>query len=396
MTTVLSSIRVVDFGHWLAGPLVGKMLADFGAEVIKVDPPGRDSCTVDSLDQVLNGQKTRLKIDLKTSDGVEHARSLVADADVLIENFRPGVMSRLGLSPDSMMATNPALIYLSLPGFPAEDPRSNKPAWESSVAAACGLISERGWNFKFRQQPLSLLDLNMASAYAAAFGCLGVIVALIARQSDNRGDHIETSLYAALLEGLAYNHLLIEPLAERYRDRKFKNRHLHRRAPLDEELIQSLLDPMYRSYRCADNRFFYLPLPPHRSLIPKTLKMLNVWEHLIREGIPLDDPYLSSGNWLSPEKGSVFAMPHLADEWQDRIRILLEHEFQQKPAVEWEEIFRANSLMGGVVRSRSEWLNEQKAEESGLLYLLTTLGVELKSRMPGSSGRRGEDFKATG
>src|SRR5213080_4029061 len=123
MAGALAGVRVVDFGHYIAGPLAATMLSDQGADVIHVDPPGGPRWQSDA-DAFLNRGKRRISLDLKQPDDLAIAQRLIERADVLIENSRPGVMDRLGLGADAMRARNAGLIYCSLPGFAADDPRA--------------------------------------------------------------------------------------------------------------------------------------------------------------------------------------------------------------------------------------------------------------------------------
>ena len=110
-------MKVVDFGQYIAGPLLAMLLADAGAEVIHVDPPGGPRWD-DAANAVLQRGKRSVELDLKTAAGVAtRARRSCVEADVLVENFRPGVMDRLGLGFDAMHAANPRLVYCSIPGF---------------------------------------------------------------------------------------------------------------------------------------------------------------------------------------------------------------------------------------------------------------------------------------
>src|SRR5215217_7087563 len=118
MPGVLEGIRVIDFGQYIAGPLAAVMLGDQGADVIHVDPPGGPRWQHPS-DAFCNRGKRRIILDLKTPDGVDAAKKLIAGADVVIENFRPGVMQRLGLGAEEMTAADQRLIYVSMPGFAA-------------------------------------------------------------------------------------------------------------------------------------------------------------------------------------------------------------------------------------------------------------------------------------
>src|SRR5215470_4851942 len=127
----LHDLRVLDFGHRLAGPAVGMILADLGAEVIKVARPDQRPSR---LDAVLDRGKRVVALDLKDAAGRDMARALAADADVVIENFRPGVMERLGLGADELMLRNEALVHLSLPGFSHLDrQRAGMPGWEGII-----------------------------------------------------------------------------------------------------------------------------------------------------------------------------------------------------------------------------------------------------------------------
>ena len=141
-TAPLTNIKVLDFGHYIAGPLLGMLLADQGADVIKIESPSNAKNDY-PIKSVLNRGKKRIVLDLKSHQGLEYAKDLIASADVLIENFRPGVMHSLGLGPKSMTQRNPRLIYVSLPGFRSSDrERSNIRAFEGVMSAASALFTD--------------------------------------------------------------------------------------------------------------------------------------------------------------------------------------------------------------------------------------------------------------
>ena len=135
MTAALSGIRVIDFGQYIAGPLAAVMLADNGADVIHVDPPGGQRWH-HPADAFYNRNKQRISLNLKDAAERAIALQLVESADVVVENFRPGVMDRLGLSAAELCERLPGSIYCSIPGFASDDPRRNVPAWEGVVGAA--------------------------------------------------------------------------------------------------------------------------------------------------------------------------------------------------------------------------------------------------------------------
>ncbi|MFO0995117.1 MAG: CoA transferase [Alphaproteobacteria bacterium] len=360
----LRDLRVLEFSHHLAGPAVGMILADLGAEVIKVARPGLQPS---SLDAVLDRGKRVVTLDLKAEKDRARARTLARGADVVIENFRPGVMERLGLGADELASENASLIHLSLPGFSRLDrERASMPGWEGIILAAAGVLAERGASHRLRGNGPAFLPMTMASAYAAAYGTVGVLAALYGRLRDGSGERIEVPLYNALLEGLSYNHLKIENLPERYLDLRAHALRQRGDAPLPEAEVQTLIDPLYRSYRCSDGRSYYLAVPPHRRLVEATLDLFGLWRTLETEGVPKDEPYRESREWLDPASGSVYAMPKLARHWTDRIFHGLAQEFAKAPAAEWERRCGQSDLAGAVVRTTEEWLETDHARRSGL------------------------------
>ena len=212
----LSHVRVIDFGQYLAGPLVGMMLADLGAEVIRIDPPDGPKWKDPAFDMLSRGKRA-LALDLETASGRDTALELVRRADVVIENFRPGVMERLGLGPDALRQANPNIVSLSLPGFASTDPElAGIAAWEAVIAARTGQFTDMGLNRRLMGINPSFTPLGLASAYGAAFGAMSVLFALAAR-SRMGGDQIEVPLASALLEGLVYSCEQIEDYPDRYK-----------------------------------------------------------------------------------------------------------------------------------------------------------------------------------
>ncbi len=275
--TTLSDIRVIDFGQYVAGPAVAMMFADFGAEVIRVDPPGGTMWKSPAAN-VLNRGKRRICLDLKTPDDLEVAQALVASADVVIENFRPGVMDRLGLGPDWARELNPALVYLSIPGFSSTDPEfRDVQAWEAVIAAASGQFTDMGLNRVLMGINPSFSPITLASAYAATLGATGVAAALHAREKTGLGDWIEAPIAACLMEGLAYNAMHVEDYPQRYKS--LRERERDRRIEAGEPMnlsyqeCQSFCDPFYRVYRCADGRFFYPVAGSHATHSPRILRL---------------------------------------------------------------------------------------------------------------------------
>ncbi len=207
----LAGLLVVDFSRVLAGPFATMMLADLGARVVKVEKPdtGDDSRTYGPfLDDTslyfarVNRGKQSIALDLRAPADLAVARALVSAADVLVENFRPGVMGRLGLGPDDALALNPRLVYCSISGFGHTGPWSGRPAYDAVVQGMSGLMAITGAADGPPVKPGSPVSDLSAGLYA--FG--GICAALRGGQ----GTHLDIAMYDAtvsLLEGAALSWL---------------------------------------------------------------------------------------------------------------------------------------------------------------------------------------------
>ncbi len=368
-TRPLSDIRVLDFGQYLAGPLVGMMLADLGAEVIRIDPPGGPRLKTPASAMLSRG-KTAVTLDLKTAEGRQSALDLAARSDAVIENFRPGVMGRLGLSPEDLRAVNPDLVTLSMPGFASSDPElGHLPAWEAIIAARSGQFTDMGLNRRLMGINPSFTPLALASAYGAAFGALSLLFALLARDR-NGGEHIEVPLASALLEGLAYNCLQVEDYPERYKSPREVE--LDRRAAeglpmnLSFEALSEFLDPFYRTYACAEGRGFYVVAGSVRSHPARVLETLGL-EDLLAE-LPAFNPYLDSKDW--PASWSLWNYPVGAED-RARVAAAMKQAFLTRSADEWEDLFGSAKAPATQQRRTAEWLKDPHALASGLILEVT-------------------------
>jgi len=199
----LAGLKVLELGQLIAGPFAAKTLADFGAEVIKIEPP----VTGDPLRkwrllkdgtsvwwQVQSRNKRSLALDLRTPEGQDVVRSLAAEADVLIENFRPGAMEAWHLGPDELLAANPRLIVLRISGYGQTGPYRNRPGF-GVVAEAMGglrhLTAEPG------RVPVRV-GVSIGDTLAALHGVIGILLALQHRHASGRGQVIDVALYEAV------------------------------------------------------------------------------------------------------------------------------------------------------------------------------------------------------
>ncbi|MGE3856685.1 MAG: CaiB/BaiF CoA transferase family protein [Dehalococcoidia bacterium] len=197
----MSGLKVVDFSQGVPGPLAGMQLGDLGADVIKVEPPEGDWMRQTPPFQggegavylQLNRNKRSIAVDLKTLEGLALAKRLVADADVVIEGYRPGVMARLGLDYETLSQDNPRLVYCSISGYGSTGPLADIPATELDIQVQVGATRHVG---PVGKEPVRF-GYDLSSAAAGMAGLQGILAALLYRDRTGQGQHVETSLLAA-------------------------------------------------------------------------------------------------------------------------------------------------------------------------------------------------------
>ncbi|HEY6493006.1 MAG TPA: CoA transferase [Trebonia sp.] len=320
----LSGLRVLDLGQYVAGPLTAVLLADQGADVIHVDPPGGPR-RAGAADAFFNRGKRRAILDLKSPGGLAAARRLAVGADVVIENFRPGVLARLGLDLDAVARTSPALIACSLPGFGAGDPRAGVRGYEGIIAAATANCTPRtgeeppGWDW---ERP-TYSALPLASSFAAYLAAVSIVMALIARRRTGRGQRIEVPLFDAMFTLIGHNGA-------------FKNdgglrppRPIHGRGA--------------GAYQCKDGRYvqFDTSSARHLSWFARAAGLLGRFEPELLD--------LASN-----------ARP----EVNQRLHARLRSEFLTRTAAEWEELGNAAGAAIGFIRTPAEWIGTEQARRT--------------------------------
>lgn len=199
----LDGIRVIDFSRVLAGPLCSALLGDLGAEVIKIESPDGDDYRAigpfargeSGLFSAMNRNKRSVVIDLKTADGQMLAQSLCAQADVVVENFRPGVADRLGIGYETLSARHPKLVYASVSGFGQTGPESHRPAYDIILQALCGLMDATG----APDGEPTLVGDSVSDVVSGIFASWGVLAALVARDRTGKGTHVDVSMFDATL-----------------------------------------------------------------------------------------------------------------------------------------------------------------------------------------------------
>lgn len=288
---ILSGIRVLDFGQYIAGPFAGMLLAEQGAEVIKIERPQGDPFRKEDGFLVWNRSKKNIVLDLKKPEGQKIALEMARDADIIIENFRPGVMERLGLGYEAVKAINPRLVYCSISGFGTKGPYANLPGYEQIVSALGSVYTEQG----YVGNPLYVV-LPLSSIYSAVEAAFSIVTGLCARETTGRGQKIDISMFRVILS--TFRQFLID----------FEGMF---RAPWGPTGPL----PLYRAYPGSDGRYFFLGLGNPKFFTQFAVEMgHDEW---------LTDPLFEGAPFL-------ILPPRNA-----QVMVMFKNMFSEKPASEW-------------------------------------------------------------
>ena len=198
----LAGIRVVELGQLIAGPFCGQLLGDMGAEVVKIEPPGGDPMrhwgqgSTPTWWRVIGRNKYSVAADLRSEEGQALARELIAQADILVENFRPGTLERWNLGPDELRKAHPGLIVVRVSGYGQTGPYASRAGF-GGIAEAMG-----GWRriVGHADRAPARMGISIGDTLAATFGCLGAVAALHHRDKTGEGQVVDAALYESVLQ----------------------------------------------------------------------------------------------------------------------------------------------------------------------------------------------------
>lgn len=252
----LDGVRVLDFTRVLAGPYCTALLADLGADVLKVEPPQGDDYRQigpfradgsSAIFAAVNRGKRSIVLDLATSEHREVALALAATADVVVENFRPGVAAKLGIGAEALRAANPRLIYASISGFGQDGPNAQRPAYDIVVQAMSGIMATTG----DPDGPPTLLGEAVGDVVAGLFGSWSILAALYERERTGLGRQLDIAMLDAMMALQSLN--VARYLALGHAPRRVGNRHpisapFGAFAARDGQFVLAVLNPrLFRS-----------------------------------------------------------------------------------------------------------------------------------------------------
>jgi len=332
----LDGIRVVDLSRVLAGPYSTMLLADMGAEVIKVEEPGKGDDTRAwppfQGDQAtyfmsVNRGKKSLTLNLKTAEGRAILRGLIERADVLLENFRPGAIERLGFGYETVRAWNPQLVYCSLSGFGATGPEAGRPGYDLIVQGESGIMDLTG----FPDGPPVKVGIAIADLASGAMAAHGIVLALYARERTGAGQRVEVAMLDVMAGLLAFQGQLY--LSTGQNPTRRGNQH------------PSIVP--YEVFRAAD------------AFLTVGVANNALWERFCQA---IDHPELAVDPRFDTEAKRV--------EHREILSPLLQAIFAGRPAAEWLERLDRAGVPAGRINSVGDLLESEQLTTRGMLVPL--------------------------
>jgi crotonobetainyl-CoA:carnitine CoA-transferase CaiB-like acyl-CoA transferase len=321
VTRPLDGVRVVDLTHAYAGPLCTYNLALLGADVVKVEPPGGDDFRTwfESAFVALNAGKRSIVLDLRTEEGRDVLHRLLEQADVLVENFRPGVTANLGIDAETIRACHPRLVYCSITGFGGDGPLRDAPAIEWAVQASAGLTAD----YLTENDDPRRAGLPVVDAFSGFTAVTAILAALLQRERTGEGARLDVAMLDAALG------LLTAPVADAANDWPRRGLHLHgsgRFRARDRQLYVS----------CVHDKWFR-----------------SVCEALGAPELADDERFASHAQRV---------------EHSDDFHAELERRFAARGAEEWERELHARGVPAAVVRTLGEAAAGAQAAHRGLFH----------------------------
>jgi crotonobetainyl-CoA:carnitine CoA-transferase CaiB-like acyl-CoA transferase len=366
MLQALHNVRVIDMSHVIAGPLASFYLAQMGAEVIKIESPeggdvmrGHGNAATDTPDGfvALNAGKRSAAIDVRTAEGAAAVRELARTADVFIENFRPGVVARLGLDEASIRAVNPSIVYCSISGYGQQGAWSGRGAYDHVVQALTGMMMMSGDD---PQGPPIKVGFPVIDVAVGLLAALAISGALHQRARDGRGQTIDASMVQAAL-------VLMYPMASTFLSSGAEPARVGNRGYTGS--------PTADTYRCADGWLATAANTP--AQFRKLVAVLGL-EDLCGDARALDLEAFHA------DAGFVVArdLPYLREQFT--------RAFAARSAAEMEERLNAAGVPAARVRTLGEFLREADAGDKLTLPGLRFAQGERVVRTPGLGFRAGD------
>ncbi|HEY1898456.1 MAG TPA: CoA transferase [Steroidobacteraceae bacterium] len=329
MESALTGIRIVEQGTFITGPCAGMLLADLGADVIKIESPDGDpyrsyqGSQYSAHFQAYNRNKRSMALNMKLASERELFASLIREADVYIQNFRPGAAERIGAGVEQLLSINPRLVYCSISGFGATGPYAERPSYDSVAQALSGFLSVV---VDYRRP--QFLGPALADAITGMYASQGVLAALVRRGRTGTGGHVEISMLEAM------THFAIEPFAAFF--------------ALGTTPTSADRPRLAQAYilRTADDRLIAI----HLSSLEK------FWTGLVAA---LESPELGTDPRFNPRERRIAEY--------DTLRVELDARFSRQPLAHWLQRLGAADVPHAPVNRLDEVVNDPQVRHLGIV-----------------------------
>ena len=331
----LEGIRVIDLGHFIAGPMCTMMLGDMGADVIKVELPDRPDDSRSLGPPFVGGEaayylsfnksKRGITLNLKTNAGIDILKKLLEGSDVLVENFRVGVMAQMGLSYEEVSAFNPGIIYCSISGYGQDSPLKDKPGFDAMIQGESGFMDITG----FPDGLPTRVGTAISDIAGAAYAAHGILLALITRQKTGKGQYIDIALMDSLVSFLTYQAGIY--FASGDSPPRLGNRH-----------------PVITPYETFATKDGYIIIAAGSQ---------RLWERLCNEvlerpDLPKDPRFLTMAERNTNEP---------------QLKVIMEEQTKTKTSKEWIELLESGGIPCGYIRSVKEVLEDENLKARGMV-----------------------------
>jgi len=330
VTDVLTGVRVVELSTVITAPLTGLMLADLGADVIKVEPPQGDPFRsfrgghYSPNFVAYNRGKRSIQLDLRTEAGRSVMLRLLAGADILLENYRPGIMEKFGLTDDVLSAANPRLIHCSITGFGASGPYSARPAYDNVAVALSGILS-----LQLDPEHPQSSGPTIADNATGMFACYGILGALYERERTGRGRRVDVNMLEA---GIAF---IPDPFAN------------YTRAGIESDRLTRVAASQSFAFRCGDEKL----LAVHLSSQPKFFEAIAA---------AFERPDLA--------QDERFATRDLRIKNYGELNRVLAEIVQTRPRAHWMNVLEANDVPFAPVQGLQDVLDDPQVRHLNSFY----------------------------
>lgn len=362
MNAPLDGIRVIDLTAMVSGPLATQLLADQGAQVIKIEKPGSGDYTRLAPNQqgglsasFLNNNRNKrsVAVDLKQAEGLAVVKRLIATADVLVQNFRPGVIDRMGLGEADVRLIRPDIVYVSISGFGEKGPYAAKPVYDPLVQALSGLATVQGGADTARPRLVRTILPDKLTGYAAA---QGITAALFARERTGQGEHLRLSMLQTVIDFLWHSDMAGQTFVG---------------DEMDQQRAASFIDLIYQT---TD------------GYISVAVQTDREWQALTRA--------LERPDWLDDPR---FATPALRQDHINERLELTQSVLRERSSREWLARLEAEDVPCAPVLTRSEVIrHEQIGANDMLVEHDHPLAGRIRQTRPAAVFSRHDDWPLAG